>query len=74
MRIIIALLLLAGSLPAFSEVDSKIHKLCIEAKDYAGYVRAMKGEIVPSEKTDSVNKCQTQFAYIGNDNCQRVGC
>ena len=50
MRIIFVLLLLAGSLPAFSEVDSKIHKLCIEAKNYAGYVRAMKGEIVPSEK------------------------
>ena len=50
MRILLALLLLAVSLPAFAEVDSKIHKLCIEAKDYAGYVRAIKGEIVPSEK------------------------
>ena len=52
MIILLALLLLAVSLPAFAfaEVDSKIHKLCIEAKDYAGYVRAIKGEIVPSEK------------------------
>ena len=50
MRILLALLLLAVSLPAFAEVDSKIHKLCIEAKDYAGYVRAIKNEIVPSEK------------------------
>ena len=38
------------SLPASAEVDSKIHKPCIEAKDYAGYFRAIKGEIVPSEK------------------------
>ena len=50
MIILLALLLLAVSLPAFAEADSKIHKLCIEAKDYAGYVRAIKGEIVPSEK------------------------
>ena len=50
MRILLALLLLAVSLPAFAELDSKIHKLCIKATDYAGYVRAMKGEIVPSEK------------------------
>ena len=74
MRILLAPLLLAVSLPAFAEVDSKIHKLCIEAKDYAGCVRAMKGEIIPSEKTGAGNKCQTQFAYIGNGNCQRVGC
>ena len=50
MKILLALLLLDVSLPAFAEVDSKIHKLCIEAKDYAGYVRAIKGKIVPSEK------------------------
>ena len=50
MKILLALLLLDVSLPAFAEVDGKIHKLCIAAKDYAGYVRAIKGEIVPSEK------------------------
>ena len=46
MKILLAPLLLAVSLPAFAEVDSKIHKLCIEAKDYAGCVKAqgaMKG-------------------------------
>ncbi|QNJ26808.1 putative conserved secreted protein [Synechococcus sp. SYN20] len=74
MKILLAPLLLAVSLPALAEVDPKIHKLCIEAKDYAGCVRAMKGEIVPSERTGVGNKCQSQFAYIGNGNCQRVGC
>lgn len=29
-----------GAIPAFAEVDSKIHKLCIEAKDYEGCVQA----------------------------------
>jgi len=32
--------LLAASLPAFAEVDSKIHKLCVEAKDYSGCVKS----------------------------------
>ena len=39
-----------GAIPALAEVDAKIHKLCIEAKDYAGYVSAIKGKIAPSEK------------------------
>lgn len=30
-------------------IDPKIHKLCLEAKDYAGCVSAMRGE--PSVKT-----------------------
>ena len=44
MKILLAPLLLAVSLPAFAEVDPKIHKLCIEAKDYLGCIKAMKGE------------------------------
>ena len=39
MKILLAQLLFAVSLPALAEVDSKIHKLCVEAKDYAGWVR-----------------------------------
>lgn len=44
------------AVPAFAEVDSKIHKLCIEAKDYSGCVRSMKGE---SSSSDAVatEKC-----------------
>ena len=57
-----------------ASVDPEIHKLCIEAKDYAGCVRAMKGESMPTSKAEIGNKCQAQFAYIGNGNCQRVGC
>ena len=63
-----------GAIPALAEVDAKTHKLCLEAKDYLGCVKAMTGEIVPAEQTSSGNKCQIQFAYIGNGNCQRVGC
>ena len=33
-----------GAITARAEVDAKTHKLCIEEKDYAGCVRAMKGD------------------------------
>ena len=42
-------LVIANSVEA-AEVDPKIHKLCIEAKDYAGCVRAMKGDTSPAAK------------------------
>ena len=65
--------LFTTALPALAEVDSKIHKLCIEAKDYAGCVKAMKGEST-SEATSN-NSCPHGFAYVAtNDSCQRVDC
>lgn len=57
---------------AAQQIDSKIHKLCIEAKDYAGCVNAMTG-VRPSDGKIG-NKCQAQFAYVRDGNCQRVSC
>ena len=82
MKILLAPLLLAVSLPAFAEVDSKIHKLCVEAKDYSGCVRSMKGETMPTSRVINSqgadiaegNKCPSGFAYIGGGNCQAVKC
>lgn len=59
MKILLVPLLLAVSLPAFAEVDPKIHKLCIEAKDYAGCVRAMKGDTMPSTRVINSHKVLT---------------
>jgi hypothetical protein len=64
------------------EVDPKIHKLCIEAKDYAGCVRAMKGDIstttrqIRSQGADIAegNQCPAGFAYVGGGNCMEVTC
>lgn len=61
-------------------VDQKVHKLCIEAKDYAGCVRAMNGDTTPSSRTITQqggdipdgNQCTAVFAYIGGGNCQDV--
>lgn len=82
MKILLVPLLLAVSLPAFAEVDPKIHKLCIEAKDYAGCVRAMKGDTMPSTRVINSqgadiaegNQCPSGWAYVGGGNCQQVKC
>ena len=82
MKILLAPLLLAVSLPAFAEVDSKIHKLCIEAKDYSGCVKAMKGEtnqetefpttsrFIYGGSDQTGNSCPNGFAYSGASYCQ----
>ena len=62
------------------EVDPEIHKLCIEAKDYAGCVRAMKGDtstrVINSQGADIAegNQCPSGWAYVGGGNCQQVTC
>ena len=61
------------------EVEPKIHKLCTEAKDYAGCVRAMKGEdapvmrVIQTQSSDG-NQCPSGSAYMGGGNCQQVQC
>ena len=84
MKLLLAPLLLAVSLPAFAEVDSKIHKLCIEAKDYAGCVRAMKGETSTETTVNQIqrqganltegNSCPAQHLSSGGGYCQRIVC
>lgn len=82
MKILLAPLLLAVSLPAFAEVNPKIHKLCIEAKDYSGCVRSMKGETMPTSRVINSqgadiaegNQCPSGFAYVGGGNCKEVKC
>ena len=74
--------LLFSSIPAAAEVDPKIHKLCIEAKDYAGCVRSMR-ESAESKNRQGIsqssditvnNSCKAGFAYIGEGYCQKVDC
>ena len=71
-----------AALPVAAEVDPKIHKLCIEAKDYSGCVRSMKGETMPSTRVINSqgadiaegNQCPSGWAYVGGGNCQQVKC
>lgn len=71
---------IANSAP---RVEPAIHKLCLEAKDYIGCVRAMTegneeggGRITKSQGADAIegNQCPVGFAYIGGGNCQEVKC
>ena len=84
MKILLAPFLLAVSLPAFAEVDPEIHKLCIEAKDYSGCVRSMKGETSTETTINQIqrqganltegNNCPAGHAYSGGGYCYRVVC
>ena len=72
-----------GAIPAVAVVDSKIHKLCIETKDYAGCVSAIKGDTttttvkkIRSQNADIAeeNQCPAGFGYVGGGNCMEVKC
>ena len=66
------------------EVDPQMHKLCVEAKDYAGCIRAMKGEASNEMTVNEIqrqganltegNKCPTGHFSSGGGYCQRVVC
>ena len=82
---ILALILLSAVQAKSSpKVDPSIHKLCIQAKDYVGCVRAMNGEASLPESSRTItsqgadvaegNQCPTGYAYIGGGNCQDVRC
>ena len=60
MKILLAPLLLAVSLPAFAEVDPKIHKLCIEAKDYAGCVSIQEEKVNEKKSLKASGVCTKQ--------------
>ena len=62
-------------------VDSKVHKLCLQAKDYIGCVKAQSGqsnsiEVFNNPGTASArgNSCPAGYAYIGNGYCREVVC
>ena len=67
-----------------ASVDPEIHKMCIEAKDYLGCVKAMKGDSNSNEENnitvdlDKVrvtgNRCPDGFAYKGAGYCQEIVC
>lgn len=84
-RLLIAIgALSAGA--AFAEVDPQIHKLCSEAKDYVGCVKAMTGQTDSPTRTEqtvikidggiqaSGNSCPGGYAYSGGGYCRKVEC
>ena len=84
MRASLLSVLVLGASPAIAQgaVEPAIHKLCVQAKDYAGCVRAMKGESLPASRVinsqgadiSEGNQCPKGAAYVGGGNCQQVEC
>ncbi len=81
-HLLVTALLSTALSPAWASVDPAIHKLCLEAKDYAGCVRAMKGDTSNQVRTINSdgaaiaegNQCPAGWAYIGSGNCSEVKC
>ena len=84
MRYLLAVTLLFG-MPAFGQVDPKIHKICLEAKDYQGCVSSHINykeqsqntktiRVVEGEREVTGNTCPNNFAYSGAGTCTNVIC
>jgi len=73
--------LCAVGVAAEAAVSPEHHKLCSEAKDYAGCVDAMTGKsasnrVITQQGADIAegNQCPAGHAYIGGGNCKQVSC
>jgi len=79
--------LLIATIPTSSgDVSPAIHKLCLEAKDYAGCVQSQTGKasgsgvevkLVITNDGAAIaggNSCPDGYAYIGGGYCKRVKC
>jgi hypothetical protein len=81
----LGLLLLSGS-SALAQVPPDIHRLCIDAKDYSGCVKAQQeggvdrvsspNRLIMHEGAPIVegNSCPASYAYRGGGICQEVKC
>lgn len=71
------------ALPVGAEVNPKIHKLCLEARDYQGCVQAMSQsnnveiksiKVIEGRSNVSGNMCPINMAYAGGGKCIEVVC
>ena len=83
LKISISILIFGAIHPiAFGQVNQDFHKICLQAKDYAGCVRVMKGE--DSIKIDQTNReglrsevgnsCPSGYGYAGGGQCRSIKC
>jgi len=70
-RLLLAPLLLALASPVLAEVDPKVHKMCLQAKDYLGCVQAQKNgtNLSPTVVIDggvnpTGNACPPRFCLL----------
>ena len=53
-----------GAVSALAEVDPKIHKLCIDAKDYAGCVKSQSGGAITNTSFSSSENLEQKDSKI----------
>ena len=76
------LILSSFTFSAYAGVDPEVHKLCKEAKDYLGCVKAMNNEPINTPDLRLIqggielsgNKCPNGYAYSGAGYCKEVKC
>jgi hypothetical protein len=68
-----ASLFAAAAAPALANVDPDVHKLCVDARDYAGCIQ-MQQQGAESPTKLSLNACPAGHAYSGAGYCTRVIC
>ena len=83
---VLAVVLIAGIPAKADNVNPAIHKLCLEARDYAGCVNSQTSkESAPGAATKAIilnegvalpagNSCPDGYAYTGGGYCKRVKC
>jgi len=80
-----SMLLLSSTNVMAQGVEPRIHKMCVEAKDYAGCVRAMTTDISKQAisidqtnrqglRTEIGNSCPSGMAYAGGGQCRNIIC
>jgi hypothetical protein len=84
-RLLLAPLLLSLALPAMSSVDPKVHKICMDVKDYVGCVSAHSASPASPGSVNTVinreglvtnegNICPDGYASKGVGYCGKVNC
>ena len=68
------ILLSAGCSSSQSNLEKKVHKMCLKANDYEGCVKQMKSSSIFTKGISKGNKCPEETAYIGNGKCVVVKC
>jgi hypothetical protein len=82
----LAIVLIAGIPANADNVSPAIHKICLEARDYAGCVQSQTGKnSAPGVESKAItvnegvalpagNSCPDGYAYTGGGCCKRVKC
>ena len=80
-RLLLLPLLLGLTSPAQAGVDPEVHKMCLQAKDYLGCVKAQTDQGIESNMSIDLNNimntgnvCPKGWGYIGGGYCQMVWC